>query len=144
MCLSPHHPHLCSGQCQFLHCSGNTYITKPPLLFHLIRIIGSDTHITGEQAILHTSQIDVGKFQPLCTVESHQQYLAAPLVHAVNVSHKSHFLQKSAQRHIFFCLFVSGSLADQFINILNSFSRFIRVLRFQFFHIAGLFYDIVQ
>ena len=69
--LPADHPASGTGDRQILLGSCDPHIGQASFLLYLCRIIGGDRHITREHPVLHTGQIDMGKLQSFCAVQSH-------------------------------------------------------------------------
>ena len=85
LCLSPGHTHPCAGQSQMFSGSCNSHITQTSLFFHFGRVIRSNRHITWEQPVFHTCQINIRELQSLCAVQCHQHHIITVLFQIINI-----------------------------------------------------------
>ncbi len=93
--LSPEHASLRTGNGQLLLRSGDGYVGKAALFFHFLLSLCLYGHKAREHTVFHAGQINLRKFQSLCTVNRHQDYAVIILPGTVCICHQSHFLQKA-------------------------------------------------
>ena len=100
---------------QLLHGTGNAHITQTSFFLNLHRIIVDNGHITREQTILHTAQINIWKFQTFCTMQCHQNNFVVRIIHIVHICHKGNLFQQFIQGRLFRLLFIGDNLVAQFV-----------------------------
>ena len=115
--LAEDHPRAGSRQVQFLFCAGDGDIAKAALLLHVLLIILG--HITGEDAVLHTYDKNVGELQALGRVYRHHCDAVRVVVIAVQVGDQCDFLQEAGECRVLAVLIGVGlDGADELTQVL--------------------------
>ena len=126
---------------QLLLGPGNAHIAEPPLLLHIRRVVGGDGHIARKQPVLHSHQIHSRKFQALGTVKGHERHPLLGIVHAVNIRHQGHLLQKFIQGRGLAVLLIGRRLIYQLLNIFHAGLGFHLALGLQLLTVARLLHN---
>src|SRR5699024_10637657 len=98
--LSPDHPLLGAGKGQFLHGPCDSHIAETSFFLQLSGVICGYGHIAGENAVFYSSQKYIRKFQTLCTVQSHQQYLIIISFYRVDICDQRNLFQETGKGRI--------------------------------------------
>ena len=80
--FSVYHSLTGAGNGEFLPCSGDRHIAKPPLLFHRKLIVTCHRGKAREKPLLDPRHIDIRKLQALCIVHRHNEHLIALIAFA--------------------------------------------------------------
>ena len=104
--LAEDHPRAGGRKIQFLFGAGDGYIAKAALLLHILLVVFG--HITGEDAVLHADDKNIGEFQTLGRVDRHHRHTVGIVVIAVKVRDQRDLLQEACKGRVLAVLVCVG------------------------------------